>query len=353
MPPTFYLLHGLDEFGMAEFVDTLKAKMGDPALASLNTTVLDVRTLTLAEARAACDTLPFLTDRRLVLIEGWLTKLLSRTESAAEDEADEADEVEAPARTSGGLTPKETMAGLAEYLPRLPASTALVMIEKRDLPEKNVVLKAASAPAAAEWALVRHFDLMKGDALVKWIRTRAKKAGGEFSREAAEALAEVEHDPRALGNEILKLLTYVGFARAVELDDVETLTPAGGEAVIFDLVDALGQRRGPQAMRELHKLLATEEPLYVLTMIVRQFRLLLQAKELLNGRAGVDEVAAALKLHAYPTGKICTQARNFELDELERIYRRLLDYDTEIKTGQIEAAAALDTLVGSLTLTAA
>ncbi len=348
MPPTFYLLHGLDEFGMAEFVDGLKDKMGDPALASLNTSVLDGRAVTLAEARAACDTLPFLTARRLVLIEGWLTRLLSRTE-AASDEEDAAEEAEAPTRPAGGLTPKETMAGLAEYLPQLPPSTALVMIEKRDLPEKNVVLKAAGAAGAAEWALVRHFDLRKGDELVKWIRARAKKAGGDFSREAAEALAEVENDPRALGHEIVKLLTYVGFARAVELDDVQTLTPAGGEAVIFDLVDAIGQRRGPQAMRELHKLLATEQPLYVLSMITRQYRLLLLAKELLNARAGVDEVAAALKLHSYPTGKICTQARNFNLEELERIYRRLLDYDTGIKTGQIEAAAALDTLVGSLT----
>jgi hypothetical protein len=97
MPPTFYLLHGLDEFGMAEFVDGLKDKMGDPALASLNTTALDGRYVTLSEARAACDTLPFLTARRLVLIEGWLTRLLSRTE-AASDEDDEAEETEAPAR---------------------------------------------------------------------------------------------------------------------------------------------------------------------------------------------------------------------------------------------------------------
>ena len=347
MPPTFYLLHGLDEFGMAEVVDGLKAKMGDPALASLNTTVLDGRSVTLSEVRAACDTLPFLTNRRLVVIEGWLTRLLSRADTAAEDE-DEAEEAEAPTRPFGGLTPKETMAGLADYLPQLPPSTALVMVEKRDLPDKNVVLKAASA-AGAEWALVRHFDLRKGDELVKWIRNRAKKAGGEFSREAAEALAEVENDPRALGHEIVKLLTYVGFARAVELDDVETLTPAGGEALIFDLVDAMGQRRGPVAMRELHKLLATEQPLYVLTMITRQYRLLLLAKELLNGRAGEGEVSAALKLHAYPTSKICAQARNFSLEGLEAIYRRLLDYDTGIKTGQIEAATALDTLVGSLT----
>jgi len=64
-----------------------------------------------------------------------------------------------------------------------------------------------------------------------------------------EALAEVENDPRALGHEIVKLLTYVGFARAVELDDVQTLTPAGGEAVIFDLVYLAQGRAGEAAER--------------------------------------------------------------------------------------------------------
>ena len=231
MPPSFYLLHGPDEFGMAEFIEGLQAKLGDPTFASLNTTQLDGRSgaLTLAEARAACDTLPFLSEHRLVVIESWLTRLLSRTEAAGDDDADPGpDEApEAPRPASGSLSPKETMAALVAYLPQLPPSTKLVMLEKRDLPEKNVVLKAATG---ADWALVKHFDLKKGEDLTRWIRNRAKQAGGEFTREAAEALGEVEGDPRALEQEITKLLTYVAFARAVELDDVQTLTPTGGEA---------------------------------------------------------------------------------------------------------------------------
>src|SRR5690349_1400135 len=126
MPPSFYLLHGPDEFASAEFVEALKEKMGDPTLASLNTTLLDGRTVSLSDARAACDTLPFLTARRLVLIDGWLTKLLSRAEAAEDDETEES---ETPTR-GGGASAKETLAGLADYLPQLPATTALVLIEK-------------------------------------------------------------------------------------------------------------------------------------------------------------------------------------------------------------------------------
>jgi len=330
----FYLLHGPDEFAIAEFVDALKEKMGDPAMASLNTTLFDGRSVTLVELRGACDAMPFLSPRRLVIVEGWLTKLMGKTEDG---------EGEGTAASS-----KETLGALAAYLPALPETTALVFVEKREIPERNAVLKAAASNA---WGFVKFFDAPKGEALVRWIQARAKREQGEFTREAAHALAAADPDPRALDSEILKLLTYVDFGRPVEVADVEALTPAGGEAKIFDLVDAIGQRRGPPALRELHKLLEREEPLYVLGMIVRQFRYMLLAKEMLEARASETEIAKTLGLHPYPTEKICAQARNFSLPALEHVYRRLLDYDTDIKTGQVESGAALDTLVASLTAT--
>ena len=342
MPPRFYLLHGPDEFGSAEFLAGLKAQQGDPAMAELNTIVFDGRSALLADVRANAGTLPFLTAHRLVIVEGWLTRLLSRVEAA---EGSAGDEPSGDDARRGG-TAREQLTTLAEYLPSLPETTLLILVEKREIPARNPVLKAA---AGADWALVKMFDLPKGEALVRWIRARAKAERGEITLGAAQALAEVENDPRALVNEIAKLLTYVNYSRPVELEDVETLTPAGGEAKVFDMVDAIGQRRGPAAQRELHKLLESAEPLYALSMIVRQYRLLLQARELLGERTSEADISKTLGLHPYPTGKICAQARNYSLADLEHIYRRLLEYDVEIKTGQIEAAAALDTLVGALT----
>src|SRR5688572_27679299 len=123
MPPSFYLLHGPDEFASAEFLDDLKAKLGDPSLASLNTTVFDGRTASLPDVRAICDTLPFLTARRLVIVDGWLTRLMARTEAAGDDTDDDSgDEATAeaepavPARGSA----KEILKDLTAYLPSLP-----------------------------------------------------------------------------------------------------------------------------------------------------------------------------------------------------------------------------------------
>jgi DNA polymerase-3 subunit delta len=336
--PRFYLLHGLDEFAMTEFVETLIAEMGDPATASLNLARFDGRAVSLADVQAACGAMPFLCDFRLVIVEGWLTKLLSRTE-----EAEGEGEAEA---SRGAASARETLAALAAYLEEQPDTARLALLERRELPEKNALVKAA---VGKSWALVRKFDLPKGEELVKWIRARAKAEGGEFARQAALALAEVEHDPRALGNEIAKLLAYVNFKRPVEVEDVAALTSASSEARIFEFVDFVGQRKNALAVRELHKLLDKEEPLYVLGMIVRQFRFILLAKELLESRRSEAEVAQVLNLHPYPAGKVCAQSRNYTLAGLERIYRRLLACDADIKTGQADSAAALDVLVAELT----
>ena len=63
----FYIFHGPDELSRAETLAKLKAQMGDPSLADLNTTILDGDSLTLGELQQVCDSLPFMSDRRLVI----------------------------------------------------------------------------------------------------------------------------------------------------------------------------------------------------------------------------------------------------------------------------------------------
>jgi DNA polymerase III delta subunit len=84
-------------------------------------------------------------------------------------------------------------------------------------------------------------------------------------------------------------------------------------------------------------------------MIVRQYRFLLQARELLDAGQTEVGVAQALGLHPYPAQKFSEQARHLPLPVLEQIYHRLLDYDADIKTGRTDPAAALEALVVSLT----
>jgi DNA polymerase III subunit delta len=84
-------------------------------------------------------------------------------------------------------------------------------------------------------------------------------------------------------------------------------------------------------------------------MVVRQFRLLIQTREILDGRGNQNDVARALGVHPFVAEKTTGQAARFSIDSLEAIYHRLLKIDEGVKTGQVTLDLALDTLVVELT----
>jgi DNA polymerase-3 subunit delta len=86
-------------------------------------------------------------------------------------------------------------------------------------------------------------------------------------------------------------------------------------------------------------------------MIVRQFRLLIQVKELKAEGANSQTIAKTLGIHPFPAGKLHNQANYFTPAQLEAVYRHLLETDVGIKSGEIEAEVALDLLVAGLAAT--
>lgn len=328
--PRYYILHGKDELTRSETLINLKARLGSPELAALNTTVFD-SDVTLAELQGACDTIPFMTQRRMVIVHGLLSRLVSSPASKKK------------ARQHGWQ--KSYREGLAEYLLHLPETTRLIFVEPDQLPNNHPILRQAQQD---EWGYVRVFAPPKD--LVRWVQRRATDKGGQFSPQAAVALVgAVGADQRLLDQEIEKLLTYTNREGPVSSEDVSLLVPYAQEAVIFNAVDALGQRDGAQAARLLHNLLDHgNDPLYLFAMIVRQFRLLIQIKELSNAGLSPPDIAKKIKLHPFPTRKLYTQVRNFRLEQLERVHCHLLELDVQIKTGQINNVVALDLFIAGL-----
>ncbi|RLC77361.1 MAG: DNA polymerase III subunit delta [Chloroflexi bacterium] len=318
--PTFYVFHGADEFTRAETLADFKRRLGPPDTVDLNTTLLEGRSLTLGELRHACDAIPFLAEKRLVIVNGLLAR----------------------------LTAKEKLMGeLADYLPRLPETTRLVFVEEKSLPASHPILKLAQQE---EQGYVKKFSPPDAKALPHWVEKRARKHGGEIEPQAAHHLAAVVGaDLRLLNQEIVKLITYTNAERPVAKQDVDRLTSYVQAAIIFDMVDALGRRDGRTAAQTLHRLLDEgEHPLGLMGMVVRQFRLLIQVKELKAKGGSKSAIAKTIGLHPFPTGKLYDQATGFTAAQLETVYRHLLDTDVAIKSGEIEAEVALDLLVAGL-----
>ncbi len=326
--PTFYVLHGSDEFTCAEMVAEFRQRLAPPDMADLNTAWLEGRTVTLGKLRHACEAIPFLGDKRLVIVTGLLTRLHKDKGSG------------------------EFLKRLLRLLPRLPETTRLVFVEQEALPADHAVLELAQQH---ERGYVRRFDPPSDRALPGWIVKRTRKHGGRIAHDAAARLAQVVGaDLRLLDQEVVKLVTYAGPEGEITAKEVAQLVPYAQQAVIFDLVDALGRRDGRTAATTLQRLLnGGGHPLGILAMIVRQFRLLIQVKELSQAGENAATIAHVLKLHPYPARKLHSQAINFTPAQLEHIYRHLLETDAQIKTGKIAPDVALDLLVAGLTEPAA
>ncbi len=332
-----YILHGENELERSEQVADFKRQVGDESVRDLNTSILDGRKTTLSELQHATEAIPFLADTRLVVVEGLLARLASRKGKG--------DDGEEGASTGAA---KEFMAGLTTYLPNLPGTTRLVLVEDQSLKDTHPIVKLALKQSSKS---VIEFKQPPAGDLPGWITARAKKQGGTFDGKAAFKLATlIGGDLRRLDQEIIKLITYVNAQRAVAEKDVALLVADVSVSSVFDLVDFLGKRDGKRAAHELHHLLDQgENPLGLLAMIVRQFRLLILVKELQARSLPPDAIAKEIGQHPFVVKKIAEQARAFrDTAQLEAIYRRLLDIDVEIKTGITPDVLALDLLVAGL-----
>jgi DNA polymerase-3 subunit delta len=338
----FYVFHGNDEFGLNEELARLRGKLagGDRAMAELNTSILDSNRLTMAELRHACDAVPFLADRRLVISRGLLGRLTQGRKDGGTRESED------------GLPTREQafLDELVEYLPSLPPTTRLIFVEYAPLKASHPVLELARVEGKHKRAFVRSFKLPTEWELPNWILRRAKARGGSIDSRSASLLAELlGSDLRLLDQELDKLLIYADGQR-ITTEDVQLLVNRARETSIFELVDCVGRRETGRALQLLHSLLEDgQPPLYLLTMLARQIRILIQVSELLGQRLTLDEMVDRLKLHRFVVEKASTQARNFDTEQLESAHQRLVETDKALKTGDLEDLLALDLLVVDLT----
>ena len=337
----FYILHGEDVFSRSEKLARLQNKVAkdDPSMAELNTTYLGGARVTVGELCHACDTIPFMAESRLVIVDGLLGRLApdrKRREKGAPKKHEVA-------------WKREFLQALANYLPNLPETTNLIFLESKKLGASHPILKLARSEAADDRAEIELFVRPKDGALPSWIERRTRDKGGSLSPGVASMLTMlVGRDLRMLDQEIEKLLLYAD-GRPVSKEDVQLLVSRAREPDIFALVDSVGRRQIAQALRLFHQFLEEHEsPLYILAMLARQIRILIQLTELRDQRLTQREMEKRLKLHPYVIQKGLAQARNFTMPQLEAAHQRIVEADLAIKTGKSDDVLALDLLVVEL-----
>ena len=327
-PPVVYLLHGEDEFAITQYIAGIQAKLGDPALVDMNTTRLDGRSVNYPQLEAAVSSLPFMGKRRIVLLSNPLAYLSSAT----------------------------VIEQFKALVPRISPAVALVLYEfrsftnKKDKKEQKFKWLEKLPEDIGGLVMLKHFPAPNSGEMPQRIQAMAKEAGGNITLPAARLLASLVGDnPRVAQQELHKLFAYVNYQRPIEEEDVQNLTEDVGQGDIFEMVDAIGNRNGKQALQMLHRLLSEQDVSSIYRMVVRQFRLLLLSREILDSGGQHRDVVRNLKLHPYVGEKLLKQVRHFSIQDLEMIYHRLLDMDVAVKTGEVDEVLGLDTLIAGIT----
>lgn len=326
--PGVYLLYGDDDYAMARAVQEMLAHYEDATLGDLNITRLGSKA-SVDEIRSAAFAMPFLVNRRTVI----LTEAIEQ------------------------LKGEKNTQNFLQLIQSLPASTALIIVVSTELDRKDwkdfkkghwFRIWADSQPANVVFS--REFALPAPAQMQTWIIEEVRRQNGQILPDAARELANlVGTNTQLASQEINKLLTYVNFSRAIELDDVKELVADVAPSSIFNMVDAMAEGRQPLALQLLHELMDQEDPYRVFGMIIRQFRLLLQTRELID-LGNRNNIAASMKVHPFVAEKLEKQAQRFFLEQLKIIFQRLLKIDENNKKSLMELSIDLDLFVCELTL---
>lgn len=328
-----YLIYGEDEVSVEEAVADMKANAGPEELRDVNVTVLESTSLTPEEVASAAFTIPFMADRRLVIVRG----LLSRFERGRSSRSSP--------RGQGQRNVVAPWVELAGRLNELPPTTDLVFTDGALSGGNSLLTKLKPL------GKVKVFTLPRDNEIGNWISQRAAKHGMEIEPQAVAALANsVGRQPRILDAELRKLALYRD-GQPVRQVDVERMVAYVREGNIFQAVDAVVEGRTGDAIRMARQIIdAGQSASYVATMIARQIRLLLLAKDMRTQRVPPNEIGQRLRLQSFAVNRTLRQESKLSLQRLTQMHRKLVDADLATKTTSMNEQLALELLIAELSL---
>lgn len=307
-----YLLFGEEAYLRKQYRDRLKeALSGDGD--SMNIHYFEGKDVNLGEIIDLAETMPFLAERRVIIMEN--TGLFK----------------------SGGER-------MAEYL-GAPAPTVYFVFVESEVDKRGKLYKQVqTAGHAAEFAA------QDEKTLKRWIAGILKKEGLQISEKTAEAfLDKVGTDMENIRSELEKLICYCMGKSVVETADVEQICTTRISNHIFDMVTAIGEKRTKDALNLYYDLLALKEPsMRILFLIARQCNTLLQVKQLKNRGFANKAIGDKLGLPGFVAGKYVSQAARFKERELRTAIERCVEAEEAVKTGRMNDTMSVEMLIVSV-----
>ena len=180
-----------------------------------------------------------------------------------------------------------------------------------------------------------------------WIKQRCKANGMQMSDGVLNLfLQTVDHDMENLDGELQKLIAYKGERAEIRAEDIRAVCTVSLEARVFDLVKAVAEKHPERAVQIYRTLLSMKEsPYMVLSLITRQFRLILETMLLTQNGLTQEQIAARLELREFAVKEYQRQSKRFPVAGWKQAVRDCLQADLDIKSGRAAEETAVELLI--------
>ncbi len=301
-----YLLYGEESYLIRQYRDRLRDALAEPG-DEINVTRISGEDIDVRNLIDLAETMPFFADRRSIFLD------------------------------DTGLF-KKGSEELAEYMEEIPESTYLIFTETEVDKRTRTFKQAAKLGRAVD------FKRRNEDELKRWILGRIRREDKQITRQVLELfLSRTGDDMDHIDTELEKLLCYTMGKDAILEEDVEAVCGSRLSDRIFDMVDAVAEKRQERAIElYLDLLLLKEAPMKILTLLTRQFEILLELKEMSREHVREDEMAERVGRSRYLVRKFLRQTGMFTDRQLEDAVRGGVQAEEDIKTGRMNDRLAVE-----------
>lgn len=322
-----YLFTGEEEHLMDIFIDKIKSSIVDEGLEALNYTEIEGRDTDFEDILNACETLPFMADKKMVYVKN-LMELLDNNKDLSDK--------------------------LNDYLPKIDKHVLLLLKDKSNSLRRNSKIYRTINKLNG----VVDFKRLESRELVAWIRAILKRSGKDISnadlnyfiQKSTYTEYRSEKTLHELNNELIKIVNHsennIITREDIDSNFVETL-----DTNIFNLLDSITRKNTETSLRIFNEMYRANEPLArILFMIIRQLRLILKYK-VFKARGYNDvETRNKLEVKPYEYNKISGNSRVYSEEELEGHLQYILEMDRKQKTSSQDEKLALEMLIVRLTM---
>lgn len=270
-----YLLYGTETFLIEERIQQIKNDLIPQEDQDFNAIIYDLLENPLEDVIQEAETLPFLSKHKIVIAKNAIL-------------------------FTGQKSPKgiEYKTEILEQYIENPAnySTIIFWTEQEKLDERKKIVKKMK-----QYVKVEAFTVLEGTSLMNWVKKTALNHDAQMTNQAAELLVQmVGQNLRLLSREIEKMALYVGKQQVINDKIVEELGIRTIEQDVFSLVEKTANLQIEEALKIFYDLLKNkEEPIKILVLFARQFRIMLYSKQLFEKGYSAKQIAAQLGAHPY------------------------------------------------------